>query len=867
MLPAAMGDVAVAISGTSLTLTSDNSGNHTVNVYRLDANNIEVDGVAGTTINGASSQVFGFSNLFGITVNVGYGYDKYDIFSKSGYPALNVGCGGVVFQGGGGTGDDLEVFNASTNAMSILGNITVQGTAFHNGFNPLIQSGTVLSSFTLKSTNSGSLTVCGSVAITLQGTGSGGQSTSIMTVSQGGLNILGSVTESLTQTNSGSLTNQVASNGPGNVAIGGCIMQTANAASGSVENDVEVESSSLGNLTVGGAVKQTASCAANDAAVNYLRNQGTGNLKIGGSVVETVTNTGFSAKSSANNEALFYNSDTNLPNTGSVMIGGWLTQVSDCSSANGAQNYIYQASQGAFTVALFVAQTANSDSLTRNELQINGSGSVAIGGAFTQKTTGGASSGVNLVSNPNAGSLTIGFILAQSSSGAAKQCNIIQLTMTGNMTAKCGISQTASGGTSLSNKVHNGGTGALKTGGSVVQNSTASSGTTSNLVYTDNAGGVSIGGNVCITEWNPTATGQNTNSVHTKSTGSITIGGVISITSNNTGPSSNNTGQSSNSTYNNVSTSSGGAISALGMIINALGNQYQYNDITADGGAVMIGGLGVTIFESGTAHHNLRIYTAVLNSPLTIAGSVTIVDTGSGDSEFQLYSYAQNSPATILGNVTYVNCGNITGHSFVKIYGGLDNYKNSAVQIYGALNLNLAKTSGIPYGNGAYAYNTVAIGSNSKGHYDTIVNGCTSITGGNGQDNVTIQTSELNGGLIMNLLSKPSPGNNLHDTVEIDGSLFGRGATVLMSGPEAELNINNGNSNQPTQFNGLLLAVLSGADPRIQLAAGTGSGYSKVIANASSIVIGTYKAGGILKLNQANVSGIGTVQYFTVINV
>src|SRR5690348_8705425 len=48
---------AVLTGGTALTLTSDNTGDHGVDVYRKDATHIEIDGHLGTTINGSASVV------------------------------------------------------------------------------------------------------------------------------------------------------------------------------------------------------------------------------------------------------------------------------------------------------------------------------------------------------------------------------------------------------------------------------------------------------------------------------------------------------------------------------------------------------------------------------------------------------------------------------------------------------------------------------------------------------------------------------------------------------------------------------------------------------------------------------------------
>jgi hypothetical protein len=96
------------VSGTALTLTSD-GGDHNVDVFRLDATHVEINGF-GTTINGAASQIFALSSVSGITVNLGSGFDTYNIFSAPGDPALNIGAGGILFRGaaGGGTGDDLS---------------------------------------------------------------------------------------------------------------------------------------------------------------------------------------------------------------------------------------------------------------------------------------------------------------------------------------------------------------------------------------------------------------------------------------------------------------------------------------------------------------------------------------------------------------------------------------------------------------------------------------------------------------------------------------------------------------------------------------------------------------------------------------
>ena len=90
---------SAAVAGVgSLTLTND-SGDNDINVYRLDAGHVEIDAFGGTTINGAASVVFALSKVTGITVNLGSGYDAYNIGSNPGDPALNIGLGGSSSRG------------------------------------------------------------------------------------------------------------------------------------------------------------------------------------------------------------------------------------------------------------------------------------------------------------------------------------------------------------------------------------------------------------------------------------------------------------------------------------------------------------------------------------------------------------------------------------------------------------------------------------------------------------------------------------------------------------------------------------------------------------------------------------------------
>ena len=81
-----------------LTLTDDNMGD-TVNIYRLNSTQIEIDGSSQTTINGMPSDLIRLTSLDGIVVHLGAGYDTYKVQSKAGDPALNIGKQGLLFGG------------------------------------------------------------------------------------------------------------------------------------------------------------------------------------------------------------------------------------------------------------------------------------------------------------------------------------------------------------------------------------------------------------------------------------------------------------------------------------------------------------------------------------------------------------------------------------------------------------------------------------------------------------------------------------------------------------------------------------------------------------------------------------------------
>lgn len=231
LLQGGTGTVNVQQVGTALVMTADANGtagtSPVVTIYRLNASTVEVDGGGATLVakNGAfgsaaSSQTFAISSLPGvssISVNLGTGYDEFYIKD------LNVGLGGITFIGksGGGTGDDLEVFNDSSANMTIAGNVTVRGNTIGSA---LAHTGSSNSFFELYTGSGANLTVNGSVSASQSGSGSGEADFFMSTQGAGNLTVNGSVTIS----GSGSVThhNELFTNAAGSVLVKGALTDT-----------------------------------------------------------------------------------------------------------------------------------------------------------------------------------------------------------------------------------------------------------------------------------------------------------------------------------------------------------------------------------------------------------------------------------------------------------------------------------------------------------------------------------------------------------------------------------------------------------------------------------------------------------------
>lgn len=456
LLQGGTGTVNVQQVGTALVVTADaNSTAGTspvVTIYRLNPTTVEVDGEGSTLIakNGAfnsaaSSQTFAINSLAGvssITVNLGTGYDEFFIRD------LNV-LGGITFVGksGGGTGDRLEVFNDSSNAMTIGGGITVRGNTLGSA---LAHSGSIESDFRLYTSSTGNLTV-GSVSASQSNSGSAQQKNQLYTDGDGNLKILGAVTLTLTQTGTGYQQNDIYTNsGSGNLSIGLGVVESA----------------------TGGTGGAGTSEGDNYIVTNFNNNGATGNVTIGLGVTETA-----SASYSGQNYIYTHNTSGNISIGQSVTFSA--TQ-SNSGSYNQADNFI--------------------------ETQGSGSGSVKIGGSVTLNNTGTSVHFNQISTDTGTGGITIGLGVTFNDSGSTNYSQNEIFTRTGNIKVGLGVTinqMAASTGDNNLNYVFTDGTGSLTIGGVVkikATDSGSSSYYTSNFVFSSGGTGSLSALGVTITD-------------------------------------------------------------------------------------------------------------------------------------------------------------------------------------------------------------------------------------------------------------------------------------------------------------------------------------------------------------------------------
>jgi hypothetical protein len=411
-------DVAAVANGSQVTVTSDNNGDHAIEIYRVNAHVINVVALNGCTVNGDPSAELEVDYISNITVNLGSGKDTYQILSMPGHPALNVGSGGITFQGDGGLGDSLLVSNASNNLMTIQGAITVQGATVGS---PLTESeatnvGLPLG-FDLYS-NVGGITVGGKISVNESETG-GAPLTNKIESGDGNLDLKGTTTLVVTSGNaqiendveaggSGQLTmlyglteladsttgksvNQLLtdSTAPGNILIESGVDQEGQS---SGEHDNEVRSH-VGSITVYDSVKQDGAGSQSVDQTNIVESEGGGNVKIG-ILWGTLTQTASGSDSATN--------DFGATSSGNVTVNGYVSQFV-IQSAGTMNNDVFDVGSGNMTIHSSLQQqsTVGSGTIT-NDVYNSGVGKFFVGAGGininTQSDTSGADI-TNIVNN------------------------------------------------------------------------------------------------------------------------------------------------------------------------------------------------------------------------------------------------------------------------------------------------------------------------------------------------------------------------------------------------------------------------------------------------------------------------------------
>lgn len=255
-------NVNLSVLAGAVTLAATDNGDHSVNVHRVDSTNLAFDVSGGTQITylgvvHTSSFTVAVPTVVGVTVNLGGGYDTYNIFDLS-------TLGNITFNGhlGGEVGDDLNVYSQSANVV-IGGSVVFNVGNQTGGPMSLATTPTPFAwadgdrSFEEVFTCTGNLTVNGSVFVTE--TGPARNEVDVFTnavmpwgpipmtmMGTGNLTVNGSLL--LNQSGTGYKENDIYTDGPGNLTINGGVSVTQ---SGSGEHGSLIYISGSGNLTIG----------------------------------------------------------------------------------------------------------------------------------------------------------------------------------------------------------------------------------------------------------------------------------------------------------------------------------------------------------------------------------------------------------------------------------------------------------------------------------------------------------------------------------------------------------------------------------------------------------------------------------------
>ncbi len=401
------GNVVAGNVGAAITLTSDNGGN-TVNVFRLDPTTVEIDGLSGTTINGAPSVTFAISSVSSLTANLGAGYDTFNIYDLSTTGNINVN--------GASSADGFNVeINSKNSGMTIGGSIVAKlGTLSGSDSHFFVSSGdSSAASLTVK----GSINVTGSVSSnsdslpfldveTFSGAASlivdGSMNYHLSGISQiyssvnsfaGNLIVKGSVNVALSNLAAGEEFEMYTFGG--GLTVDGALTVTQ---SGTARQSFKLWTTLASNLTIGHDVTSTMSSS--DVEHDRIFTDNGGNIRIGGSVVQ----------SGSTSDAIDNSIDTTF---GSITIAGSVTQTARIRgnapfSVHTISNSINAANDRNITIGGSVTINSFGGDYHDNEISTNASGNISVGVGVTINDSGASFQTINDVFTNGLGRVAIG---------------------------------------------------------------------------------------------------------------------------------------------------------------------------------------------------------------------------------------------------------------------------------------------------------------------------------------------------------------------------------------------------------------------------------------------------------------------------
>ena len=345
-----------ALAG-AITLSATDSGNHDVTVHRVDATNVEFDPGAGTQITylgTAHTSAFDVAIpiVLGVTVNLGSGFDTYNVFGLSvlGNIAFNGNCAG-------GTGADLSVF--ATDSDMVIGGSVI--------FNLGTQTGTSqLSSQEVSTEGAGNLTICGSILATEAGPAS--NDNSVFSDGAGSVLVRGSIL--ISQSGTGQKGNDLFADNSGNLTVGGFV-SLADSGSGFHENDIFAEGS--GSVRVGLWVSN---CESGSGEQDFgLFSEGSGGLTVCGLVISNTSGTG------SQQSEIFNDGSGNLSVAGIIF--------TSCGSTDESLQQIFNDGDGNISVGAAGVMLINSGPADHtNQMFDDGAGTLSVCGLVTVLDSG-----------------------------------------------------------------------------------------------------------------------------------------------------------------------------------------------------------------------------------------------------------------------------------------------------------------------------------------------------------------------------------------------------------------------------------------------------------------------------------------------